>query len=74
MANLILWRHAEAEAESVSGADADRALTKRGRKDAARMAKSAFASQYPIFMQFGAPLLGNCCCLAAFKSSRVTGC
>jgi len=39
MANLILWRHAEAEAESASGKDSDRVLTKRGRKDAARMAK-----------------------------------
>lgn len=39
MANLILWRHAEAEAESKSGRDADRILTKRGRKDAEKMAK-----------------------------------
>ncbi len=39
MANLILWRHAEAEAESLSGQDIDRALTKSGRKDAAKMAK-----------------------------------
>ncbi|MEO6118821.1 MAG: histidine phosphatase family protein [Methylotenera sp.] len=39
MANLILWRHAEAEAQSTSGADIDRALTKRGHKDAAIMAK-----------------------------------
>ncbi len=39
MANLILWRHAEAEAESASGKDTDRELTKRGRKDAAKMAK-----------------------------------
>ncbi len=39
MANLILWRHAEAEAQSKSGADTDRALTKRGQKDAAKMAK-----------------------------------
>lgn len=38
MANLILWRHAEAEAQSESGADSDRALTKHGRKDAAKMA------------------------------------
>lgn len=38
MANLILWRHAEAEVASASGKDADRALTKRGRKDAAKMA------------------------------------
>jgi len=38
MANLILWRHAEAEAQSESGLDADRALTKSGRKDAAKMA------------------------------------
>ena len=38
MANLILWRHAEAEMHSASGEDADRALTKRGRKDAAKMA------------------------------------
>ncbi len=38
MANLVLWRHAEAEADSASGRDADRALTKRGRKDAAKMA------------------------------------
>ena len=39
MANLILWRHAEAEPQSESGADADRALTKHGRKDAAKMAE-----------------------------------
>ncbi|MGB2831640.1 MAG: phosphohistidine phosphatase SixA [Methylotenera sp.] len=39
MANLILWRHAEAEDLSLTGADSDRALTKRGRKDAAKMAK-----------------------------------
>lgn len=39
MANLILWRHAEAEDESVSGKDVDRALTRRGRKDAVKMAK-----------------------------------
>jgi len=39
MANLILWRHAEAEDHSKSGADFDRALTKTGHKDAAKMAK-----------------------------------
>lgn len=39
MANLILWRHAEAEGSSDSGLDADRVLTKAGRKDAAKMAK-----------------------------------
>jgi len=39
MANLILWRHAEAEDHSKSGADFDRALTKSGHKDAAKMAK-----------------------------------
>lgn len=39
MADIILWRHAEAEDVSTSGKDADRALTKRGRKDAAKMAK-----------------------------------
>lgn len=39
MANLILWRHAEAEDQSASGADSDRKLTKKGRKDAERMAK-----------------------------------
>jgi phosphohistidine phosphatase len=39
MKNLILWRHAEAEVNSISGADSDRALTKRGYKDAAKMAK-----------------------------------
>jgi len=38
MANLILWRHADAEVESASGRDADRALSRRGRKDAAKMA------------------------------------
>lgn len=38
MANLILWRHADAEILSVNGNDIDRALTKRGRKDAAKMA------------------------------------
>ena len=38
MANLILWRHAEAEVQSKSGRDSDRALTKKGRKDAAKMA------------------------------------
>lgn len=39
MANLILWRHAEAEVESNTGQDTDRSLTKRGRKDALKMAK-----------------------------------
>lgn len=39
MANLILWRHAEAEENSETGLDTDRALTKAGRKDAAKMAK-----------------------------------
>lgn len=39
MANLILWRHAEAEVQSKSGIDFDRALTKSGHKDAAKMAK-----------------------------------
>lgn len=39
MANLIFWRHAEAEIESSTGRDTDRALTKRGRKDALKMAK-----------------------------------
>jgi phosphohistidine phosphatase len=39
MANLILWRHAEAEDQSASGLDADRVLTKKGRKDAVKMAK-----------------------------------
>lgn len=39
MANLILWRHAEAEDQSAGGADADRKLTKKGRKDAEKMAK-----------------------------------
>lgn len=39
MANLILWRHAEAEVQSASGRDVDRALTRNGRKDAAKMAK-----------------------------------
>lgn len=39
MANLILWRHAEAEDYSASGEDIDRTLTARGRKDAAKMAK-----------------------------------
>jgi len=39
MANLILWRHAEAEIDSKTGDDTDRALTKTGLKDAAKMAK-----------------------------------
>jgi len=39
MADLIFWRHAEAEDCSNSSLDADRALTKRGGKDAAKMAK-----------------------------------
>jgi phosphohistidine phosphatase len=39
MANLILWRHAEAEDHSASGLDAERKLTKKGRKDAEKMAK-----------------------------------
>jgi phosphohistidine phosphatase len=39
MANLILWRHAEAEEHSKSAADFDRVLTKSGHKDAAKMAK-----------------------------------
>lgn len=39
MANLILWRHADAEVASSTVEDIDRALTKSGRKDAAKMAK-----------------------------------
>jgi len=39
VANLIFWRHAEAEIESSTGRDTDRELTKRGRKDALKMAK-----------------------------------
>ncbi|MDP2152519.1 MAG: histidine phosphatase family protein [Methylotenera sp.] len=39
MANLIIWRHAEAEVQSETGHDSDRALTKRGYKDAAKIAK-----------------------------------
>lgn len=39
MKDLIFWRHAEAEDFSVSGLDADRELTRKGRKDAAKMAK-----------------------------------
>jgi len=39
MANLIVWRHAEAEELSASGNDAERALTPRGIKDAAKMAR-----------------------------------
>jgi len=39
MANLILWRHADAEVDSVTGKDADRALSKSGLKDADRVAK-----------------------------------
>jgi phosphohistidine phosphatase len=35
---LILWRHAEAEARQPRQADADRALTGKGRKQAKRMA------------------------------------
>lgn len=39
MTDLIFWRHAEAEDFSLSGLDTERALTKRGRKDADKMAK-----------------------------------
>lgn len=39
MTDYLFWRHAEAEDMSPSGQDADRALTRRGRKDAAKMAK-----------------------------------
>lgn len=39
MANLIIWRHAEAEELSASGLDADRALTARGVKNADKMAR-----------------------------------
>jgi phosphohistidine phosphatase len=39
MANLILWRHAEAEVLGANGLDTNRALTKNGLKDAAKMAK-----------------------------------
>lgn len=38
MTDLILWRHAEAEDTSATGLDADRVLTRQGRKDAAKMA------------------------------------
>lgn len=36
--DLILWRHAEAEEESDSGSDLERALTSRGEKQATRVA------------------------------------
>lgn len=39
MRDLIFWRHAEAEDYSDSGLDTDRALKKRGHKQAAKMAK-----------------------------------
>lgn len=39
MANLIVWRHAQAEELSASGNDAERALTPRGIKDASKMAR-----------------------------------
>jgi phosphohistidine phosphatase len=39
MANIIIWRHAEAEVQSETGQDSDRSLTKRGYKDAAKIAK-----------------------------------
>ena len=39
MANLILWRHADAEEASSTVEDIDRALTKSGRKDTAKMAQ-----------------------------------
>ena len=37
MANIILWRHADAQMISNSGADIDRELTKRGKKDAQKI-------------------------------------
>lgn len=37
--DLILWRHAQAQALAPSGLDIDRALTERGHKQAQRMAK-----------------------------------
>lgn len=43
MANIIFWRHAEAEENSLSGRDTDRVLTERGRKDAKKMAKWLYA-------------------------------
>lgn len=39
MANLILWRHAEAEDIGEMGLDIERALTKRGQRDAVKMAR-----------------------------------
>jgi len=39
LANLIIWRHAEAEDHSVGCLDTDRKLTKKGQKDAEKMAK-----------------------------------
>ena len=39
MMDLIFWRHAEAEDVSASGRDTDRVLTKRGRKQATKIAK-----------------------------------
>jgi phosphohistidine phosphatase len=39
MMDLILWRHAEAEVGSPELPDIERALTRKGRKQAARMAR-----------------------------------
>jgi phosphohistidine phosphatase len=39
MANIIVWRHAQAEETSETGLDHDRALTSKGKADAHKMAK-----------------------------------
>jgi len=39
MANIIIWRHAQAEEQSATGLDHDRVLTEKGRSDAHKMAK-----------------------------------
>ncbi|WP_158916766.1 histidine phosphatase family protein [Caulobacter sp. S45] len=44
MRRLILLRHAKTERQAASGADFDRALTERGRTDAARTAESLAAA------------------------------
>jgi len=70
MSNILLWRHAEAEVESVSGLDSDRALTKRGRKDAVKMAAWLVKNWPEDTLVFSSPALR---CIETAMALQIAG-
>lgn len=70
MANILLWRHAEAEVESATGSDFDRALTKRGRKDALKIAAWLVKNMPEDIFVFTSPALR---CIETATALQIVG-